>query len=116
MKTKISGVPYGKAKVRGRIEGCQEWTDAIIAQTRGCEPVHGPCRLDVEFLLPPDKYPADLPEGPDLDNLLKRLLDALQETVLRGPGRDSSVVDVHATKTRVASDREAGANLTIELL
>ena len=51
MKIKISGVPYAKSKVRGRIEGCQEWTDAIIAQTRGREPAYGPFRLDVEFLV-----------------------------------------------------------------
>jgi hypothetical protein len=39
------------------------------------------CILKVTFLLPPDKYPKNLPYGPDLDNLLKRFLDLLNETV-----------------------------------
>jgi hypothetical protein len=44
----------------------------------------------------------------DLDNLLKRFLDALHETVFRNvPGRDGCVVEVHAKQERVASDAEA---------
>lgn len=113
VKIRIRGVPYGQLKSRGNVAGCQQWTDAVVAQTRHLDPIVVPCRLDVEFLLPPDKYPPDFPLGPDLDNLLKRFFDALQQTVLRGPGRDSCVVHVCAIKTRVASAAEAGAHVTI---
>jgi Holliday junction resolvase RusA-like endonuclease len=50
----------------------------------------------------------------DLDNLLKRLLDALQQTVFRvAPGKDGCVVELHARKQRVDSDAEAGADIEI---
>jgi len=53
----------------------------------------------------------------DLDNLLKRFFDALQETVFRfAPGKDGCVVEVEAKKVRVSSDAEAGADLEIELV
>jgi Holliday junction resolvase RusA-like endonuclease len=51
----------------------------------------------------------------DLDNLLKRLFDALQGTVFRTvPGRDGCVIELEARKERVRSDAEAGADLEIQ--
>lgn len=70
--------------------------------------------LKVTFLLPPDKYPADLPYGSDLDNLLKRFLDALNQTIFSMTiGKDSSVVSLTATKVKVPSSKEAGAYLEV---
>lgn len=66
----------------------------------------------VEFLLPQDKFPRDLPHGMDLDNLLKRLLDALGETVLReAPGRDSAIMEIHAWKRKLIPPEVAGAQI-----
>ncbi len=114
-KVLIRGVPYGQRKTRGDLSAPGRWTDAVIAQTADVEPVDGPCQLDVTFLLPPDKYPADLPHGPDLDNLLKRFQDALNQTVFAEvEGADSSIVEVSARKSRVASSGEAGARLVIK--
>jgi hypothetical protein len=48
--------------------------------------------LRVAFRLPRDKFPKDLPCGPDLGNLLKRLMDALCETVFSGSGGEILVL------------------------
>ena len=115
MRVSIAGVPYAQLKSRGRLEGRTEWSNAVRKQTAHLEPVSGPCRVRVVFRLPPSKYPLDHPYGMDLDNLLKRFFDALQETVFRtAPGRDGCVIDLEARKVRVGSDAEAGADLEIE--
>lgn len=110
----INGVPYAQVKSRGRKGGCQEWTDAVVRQTSRLRQITGPCRVEVVFRLPEDKYPADHPFGMDLDNLLKRFFDALQFTVFRDvPGRDGCVVELIARKVRVNSYGESGADLEI---
>ena len=75
----------------------------------------GPCELTVEFVLPADKFPKNFPYGMDLDNLLKRLQDALEKTVLKDvPGRDSAIVVVHASKRPAESGARTGARLSIQ--
>jgi Holliday junction resolvase RusA-like endonuclease len=114
MIVRIVGVPYAQAKTRGRKDGCVEWSRDVTRQTAHLPPVTGACHLRVTFRLPPSKYPSDHPHGMDLDNLLKRFLDALHETVFRDvPGRDGCVVELQAKKVKVASDADAGADLEI---
>lgn len=111
---KISGIPYSKLKSRGDRSGLHRWDEAVRSQTRGLPHISEACILKVTFLLPPDKYPSNLPYGPDLDNLLKRFLDVLNETVFcDARGCDSCIVSIHAMKTRVATIEEAGASLEI---
>jgi|GEM_PF-757570 len=111
---KISGVPYSKLKSRGDFSALERWNKAVITHTRGLPRISEACILKVTFLLPPDKFPKNFPYGPDLDNLLKRFLDLLNETVFSDAnGCDSCIVSIHAMKTRVASIAEAGANLEI---
>jgi Holliday junction resolvase RusA-like endonuclease len=70
--------------------------------------------LRVTFLLPPDKFPNDFPYGPDLDSLLKRFLDTLNETIFKDTqGGDSCVVSLHVMKTKVECPKEAGAILEV---
>ncbi len=115
MKVSIAGIPYAQLKTRGRLGGRMEWSEAVKEQTSHLPPVSGPCRVRVVFRLPPNKYPLDHPYGMDLDNLLKRFFDALQETVFRAvPGRDGCVIELEARKERVGSDSAAGADLEIE--
>lgn len=117
MKASIKGIPYAQLKSRGHLEGPRDWSDAVKKQTSHLDPVKGRCRVRVVFRLPPNKYPLDHPYGMDLDNLLKRFFDALQETVFRAaPGKDGCVVEIEARKIRVASDGEAGADLEIDLV
>jgi Holliday junction resolvase RusA-like endonuclease len=70
--------------------------------------------MKVTFLLPPDKFPSDLPYGPDLDNLLKLLLDALNGTVFsEARGHDSCVISLAVTKTRAASREDSGVHIEV---
>jgi Holliday junction resolvase RusA-like endonuclease len=111
---KISGVPYSKLKSRGDRSALERWNDAVRTQTCHLPRISEACILKVTFLLPPDKYPKNFPYGPDLDNLLKRFLDLLNETIFcDASGCDSCIVSIHAMKTRVETIEEAGANLEI---
>lgn len=115
----INGVPYGKAKRRGDIEAAERWTPRIKEQINHLARIKEACVMKVTFLLPPKMFPSDYPYGTDLDNLLKRFLDALNETIFsEAPGKDSCVVSMTVMKTRVALPAEAGVHfelLPIEL-
>ena len=89
----IPGVPYGKHKRRGKIEAPAKWTQILIEKTSELPKVKEASALNITFLFPPDKYPLDLPYGPDLDNFLKRLMDALKHTIFSdAKGHDSCVI------------------------
>ena len=108
----VRGIPYARSKTKGRLEAPGIWTSAVIEQTTGLPTVTGPCELSVEFVLPGDKFPRDFPFGMDLDNLLKRLLDALEKTVLNGaPGGDSVIVALAARKRPIHPGEEPGARV-----
>jgi Holliday junction resolvase RusA-like endonuclease len=110
----ISGVPYSRLKSRGKIAAPREWSEQVIAQTSGLPKVKEACALKVTFLLPPNKFPRDYPYGPDLDNLLKRLLDGLNQTIFSDTaGHDSCVILLNVMKTKVTSEKEAGAHIEI---
>ncbi|MCG8334113.1 MAG: RusA family crossover junction endodeoxyribonuclease [Proteobacteria bacterium] len=110
----INGVPYSQNKARGNKEGPKEWTDRVIQETKQLEKVKDACILKVSFLLPPDKFPKDFPFGPDLDNLLKRFLDALTQTVFsEAQGNDSCVISMNVSKVKVESAEKAGVLLEI---
>lgn len=108
----IKGIPYGQRKVRGDVGAPKRWTEEIIRQTKGFE-VKEDCELRAIFILPPDKYPTDLRYGPDLDNLLKRLQDALNETIFsKAPGKDSCITKLYAEKQK-ANSRDTGVEIEI---
>ena len=110
----ISGVPYAKLKSRGDKEAPKRWSRAIKEQTSDLPRVRHACFINVTFLLPPDKFPTDLPYGPDLDNLLKRFLDDLKETLFaNAAGGDSCIVSITAAKVKVDSPAKSGAHLEI---
>ena len=112
--TKISGIPYGQRKARGRQDTPKQWSKQIIDQTKDLPKIKEACILKVTFLLPRDKYPKDLPYGSDLDNLLKRFQDALNETIFsEAKGKDSCIISLTATKVKVNSAKEAGALLEV---
>ena len=110
----IKGIPYAKSKLRGDRQAPARLSKVIVEQTGALPRVKEACVVKVTFLLPPDKFPADYPYGPDLDNLLKRLLDALNKTVFsEAKGADSCVVSMTVLKARVESVDQAGAHLEI---
>jgi len=110
----IKGEPYAKRKVTGDTEAPERWSEATQAQTARSRKVRGPCRLDVEFVLPPDRFTLGHPFGTDLDNLLKRLLDSLKETVLsEAPGGDGAIVELRASKIKAEGRQRTGARIII---
>ncbi|HOO51825.1 MAG TPA: RusA family crossover junction endodeoxyribonuclease [Alphaproteobacteria bacterium] len=110
----IHGVPYSRNKSRGKTDAADKWSQQVLEQTNHLPRVKEACALKVTFLLPPDKFPKDFPYGPDLDNLLKRFMDALNETVFsETPGGDSCVVLLTVMKTKVANYEESGVHLEL---
>lgn len=73
--------------------------------------------LRVTFFLRPNQFPYDCPYGTDLDNLLKRFLDALTKTVFssKASGKDSCVVIIEAMKVRAEKDDEDGIGAKLEI-
>ena len=111
---RIKGIPYSRNKVRGNLGGPAAWTNAVFEQTKHLPSVTGACSVRVKFFLPRVNAPKDCPFGNDIDNLLKRFFDALNETVFRdAPGHDSCVVSVEASKVIVDQLDEAGAELEV---
>jgi Holliday junction resolvase RusA-like endonuclease len=111
---KICGVPYCRTKIRGDTDAPKKWTQSIIEQTKHLPKITQACILRVTFLLPANKFPTDLPYGPDLDNLMKRFSDALNETIFSNTeGKDSCIVEMNIMKTMVDSENEAGALLEV---
>jgi Holliday junction resolvase RusA-like endonuclease len=115
--TFIEGTPYCRFKTRGNTEGRRAWMESVRKNTMNLAKVRGPCCAEVEFYLPCDKYPSDYPDGPDLDNLLKLLLDALNTTVFsEAPGRDGCVVRLSATKNKVSGSGTDRVGARIKLV
>ncbi len=110
----IQGDPYVKKKTRGRTQGPKEWVAAIKTQTRDLERISGRCELEVEFILWPGSSPTDHPYGPDLDNLLKNLLDGIDDTILAdAPSGDGAIVRVIASKRTKRGEEPTGAKIVV---
>lgn len=93
------------------------WVTRVIDVMLGQPRITVPCELDVEFVLPPDRVPWILPEESRLTSLVKVLLDALEDTVLRdvlGPQREvGGLVAVHARTKAGRPNEEAGARIVL---
>lgn len=114
VSVKIVGVPYSKSKHRGALLEPAQWTKTVREATRQLPKIKEACILKITFLLPPDKFPPNFPFGPDLDNLLKRFLDALNDTVFsEARGKDSCIISLHVMKTRVENRELSGAHIEI---
>lgn len=114
----IKGFPCTKSKSRGDKNKIEKWKNDIINQTQdGIGFVKGECKIKVVFKFDPSQYPADFPFGPDLDNHIKSLWDALNQTVFKlAPGHDSCVKILHASKYPLKNSGNTGAKITISLL
>ena len=110
----IKGVPYCQDKAKGNKEAAQRWTEAVRQETSNLPKINGMCQAEIDFALRADKYPKDHPHGPDLDNLLKRLFDALNSTVFsEAKGNDGCVVKLAARKRRVSQAKPTGARIRL---
>jgi Holliday junction resolvase RusA-like endonuclease len=114
MEVFVRGIPYARSKTKGRLHAPAEWTRAIIDQTAALPLLSASCELEIDVILPLDKFPKDFPFGMDLDNLVKRLMDALGRTVFReAPGTVSVVVSLIARKRKANGGEETGARVRI---
>ncbi len=112
----IEGTAYPKHKSGGAIEEADLWSQNIREVTVGLQPIHSPCRMRVEFLLPIERFTSGSPYGSDLDNLTKRLLDDLKKTILREvDGEDGSIMEMAISK-RAAINEKPGVKVEIEPL
>jgi Holliday junction resolvase RusA-like endonuclease len=110
-KIRVRGIPYPQTKTTGNVKGCTDWSEKIVEKTAGLKKITGPCLLRVTFKLPHGKFNESNPFGADIDNLVKRLLDALSRTVFSdAPGRDACVVSLDATKVLALDSSEAGVD------
>jgi Holliday junction resolvase RusA-like endonuclease len=108
-KIRVRGIPY--PQISGNVKACTGWSEKIVEKTAGLKKITGPCLLRVTFKLPPGKFNETNPFGTDIDNLVKRLLDALGRTVFSdAPGRDACVVSLDATKVLALNPSEAGVD------
>ena len=110
----IEGIPYPKNKPTGDKEAAKKWSEAVKEQTETLQKVEGRCSMRVEFVLHKHSYLPDCPDGPDLDNLMKRLLDALNHTVFSEvAGKDGSVVQLVVSKRKAMQNEPTGARVII---
>lgn len=86
------------------------------AQVYRAAPLDGPLDVQVEFVMP---RPAGLPKRkptpphtkrPDVDKLIRSILDALTGVVWRD---DSQIVDLHPTKRYAELDEQPGARIRV---
>ncbi len=114
---RIYGVPYPQDKVSGAIAKAKEWSDKVENETKRFRKIKKPCHLKCIFFLYKDKFPKDYPFGTDLDNLLKRFLDALNKTVFNnGVGKDSCAVRITTRKVKISNPAQSGAKLEISTI
>ncbi|MCK6600593.1 MAG: RusA family crossover junction endodeoxyribonuclease [Bacteroidetes bacterium] len=112
---RIYGIPYSQNKTRGNVSAPIEWTETLIRETSSLGKVKEACHMRATFFLPADKFPTDLPFGSDLDNLTKRLFDALNKTVFsEAKGMDSCVLSMYITKTKESENEPPGVLIEIQ--
>jgi hypothetical protein len=92
------------------------WTRKVIDVTSELDRVTGPCELEVEFVLvpDPDMDPWENPWEMATEHLLKWLLDALGQTVLRpGPEKEIQIVAICARGRAARPGEKTGAHIAI---
>jgi hypothetical protein len=98
----ILGIPYAPKKSRGNLSAPKKWTEAVKECTIDLPKITEACLLRITYMLPRSHVPSNYPFGTDLDNLNKRFLDGLNQTVFSAaPGKDSCVVIMETTKVIV---------------
>lgn len=113
-RTFIQHEPFAKAYTGRRPKAPHAYDQAVITATQQWPLVKNECQFRATFLLGPSKFSDSRFLGPDLDNLLKRLLDNLKQTIFHPPESDDSfIVSVDATKTKVSTNSEMGVFIEV---
>ncbi len=113
----VEGGAYGSFKSRGNKAGVKAWQSLIIQATKRTPKIKGPCKLELRFVLPPNRYPADHPYGSDVDNLASAVMDALNETIFSEvPGKDGAVLWLETLKLKAEKEEDAHLIIFVEAL
>jgi len=90
------------------------WVSRVIDAAIGQPRVSCACELDVEFVLPRDRVPWILPSETSLTNMLRVLLEALEDTVLReAPEAEGSLVTIRACVKLAETDQKPGTHIVL---
>jgi hypothetical protein len=95
------------------------WSAHVIDQTLGLPQVEGQCEMIVEFVMPAERERLESPAELRLDYLLKRLLDALEGTLLRGAGllgEAGEIVSLRASRRPVGPNEASGIRIILRRL
>jgi hypothetical protein len=110
----VEGRPYVPGAARGSGETTDQWTSWVIDHLLRIPRPTGACELEVEFVLPANRDPWELPWEMSLDHLLARLLDALGRTALRrDPSDTASFVEIRASRRNAGKGEVTGARVVI---
>lgn len=87
---------------------------ALLARQKFRNPIDGPVRVEVEFILPrPKSIPkrvVHMVKKPDLDKLIRSTLDALSKIAYAD---DNRVTEITASKRYATTGERTGASITI---
>ena len=100
--------------VPGAPHSQKPWVSRVIDAAIGQPRISSACELDVEFVLPRDRVPWILPSETSLSNMLRVLLEALEDTVLReAPEGEGSLVAIRARAKLAGANQEPGTHILL---
>ena len=90
------------------------WVTRVIDAAIGQPRISNACELDVEFVLPRDRVLWILPSETSLSSMLRVLLEALEDTVLRdAPEKEGSIVSIRARAKIAEAGHEPGTHIVL---
>lgn len=128
----VQGVPKGQPRPRVYRQGGKTWAHsqgkagewknmvkAVGLQNRPDKPIEGPVAMQIDFFM---ARPKRLKKGevgycpvkPDIDNLVKAVMDSLNDTGIWGD--DNQVVELSSSKKYCAEGENPGAQVAIEAI
>ena len=90
------------------------WVSRVLDAAIGQPRVTTECELDVEFILPKDRVLWILPSETNLSNMVRVLLEALEDTVLREiPEGGGGLVAIRARTKLAEEGQEPGTHIVM---
>ncbi len=111
----VRGEPH-VAKTGSNKSALRQWQDIVEKQTDGMKRMKGPCQVRLDFVLPPGSFKSPnkkVPYGPDLDNLVEAVLDALATNVFPDGVGDNAATQLLSTKREATKGEEPGVMVTV---
>ncbi len=107
MFIQIKGEPISRKAHRGAVADSERaWQKIVADQTKGLPKITTPHAATIVFRI--KKWHG---HGPDIDNLLKPVLDALKLTIFPKPTEDAILYVVNVAKKQTDPGEEPGVDL-----